>query len=84
MSELVAGVRAAAAGEAAITPRIAAGVLRIVRERLGEMPAEGREATLSSRELEVLRLMPRAARPRDRRGAGTAASRRSSTTSPTS
>ncbi len=29
----------------------------IVRERLGEMPAEGREATLSSRELEVLRLV---------------------------
>jgi DNA-binding NarL/FixJ family response regulator len=57
MSELVAGVRAAAAGEAAITPRIAAGLLRIVRERLGEMPAEGREATLSSRELEVLRLV---------------------------
>ena len=57
MSELVAGVRAAAAGEAAITPRIAAGLLGIVRERLGEMPAEGREATLSSRELEVLRLV---------------------------
>ena len=41
----------------AITPRIAAGLLGIVRERLGEMPAGGREATLSSRELEVLRLV---------------------------
>jgi DNA-binding NarL/FixJ family response regulator len=57
MRELVAGVRAAAAGEAAITPRIASGLLRIVRERLGEMPTGGREAALSSRELEVLRLV---------------------------
>jgi DNA-binding NarL/FixJ family response regulator len=57
MDELVAGVRAAAAGEAAITPRIAAGLLRVVRDQLGGSPADGREAALSSRELEVLRLV---------------------------
>ena len=57
MAELLTGVRAAAAGEAAVTPRIAEGLLRIVRERVGETPADGREAALSSRELEVLRLV---------------------------
>jgi DNA-binding NarL/FixJ family response regulator len=57
MGELVEGVRAAASGEAAITPRIASGLLHIVRERLSESPADGREAALSERELEVLRLV---------------------------
>jgi NarL family two-component system response regulator LiaR len=57
MGELVEGVRAAASGEAAITPRIASGLLRIVRDRLSESPADGREAALSERELEVLRLV---------------------------
>jgi DNA-binding NarL/FixJ family response regulator len=57
MGDLVDGVRAAAAGEAAITPRIATGLLRIVREELGDSPADGREAALSSRELEVLGLV---------------------------
>ena len=53
----MSGVRAAAAGEAAITPRVAAGLLRVLRERLGADPGDGREALLSPRELEVLRLV---------------------------
>ncbi len=57
MDELVAGVRAAAAGEAAITPRIAGGLLSVVRESLAGAPSDRLDATLSPRELEVLRLV---------------------------
>jgi DNA-binding NarL/FixJ family response regulator len=54
MSEIAAGVRAAAAGEALLSPRIATHILRRIRSG-GE--GEIQRADLSERELQVLRLM---------------------------
>jgi DNA-binding NarL/FixJ family response regulator len=56
--EIASGVRAAAAGESLISPRIASKMLELVRERQDqrEVPAAAR-AELSEREVEVLRLL---------------------------
>jgi DNA-binding NarL/FixJ family response regulator len=53
---IVAGVRAAAAGEALISPRIAATVLERLRMR-GAKTAPAAESVLSERERDVLRLV---------------------------
>jgi two-component system nitrate/nitrite response regulator NarL len=58
IEELVAGIRASAAGEALISPRIASKVLHLLRS---QSPATGaantNRAELSERELQVLRLI---------------------------
>jgi DNA-binding NarL/FixJ family response regulator len=56
--DLIAGIRAAAAGESLISPQIAAKVLQILRARgsTGEA-AKGLRAELSDREIEVLKLI---------------------------
>ncbi len=56
VEEIVEGVRAAAAGESLISPRIASMLLRRVRERAEPQP-DLPPVTLSERELEVLRLV---------------------------
>src|SRR4051794_6663966 len=58
VEELVAGIRAAANGEASITPRIAARLLTWLRESHAARPLrEPAPSKLSERELEVLRLL---------------------------
>ena len=58
VEELVAGIRAAAAGESSISPRIAAKVLAWMREGRSEPSApETVGGELSDREIEVLRLL---------------------------
>ena len=59
VEELVAGIRAAAAGESSISPRIAAKLLAWMREggRTEPSAPEAVGADLSDRELEVLRLL---------------------------
>ena len=58
VEELVAGIRAAAAGESSISPRIASKVLGWLREGQAERRAPGSvQAELSDREIEVLRLL---------------------------
>jgi two-component system nitrate/nitrite response regulator NarL len=59
VEELVAGIRAAAAGESSISPRIAAKVLAWMREGRAEQraTADTVNADLSEREIEVLRLL---------------------------
>jgi DNA-binding NarL/FixJ family response regulator len=58
IEQLVAGIRAAAAGEALISPRIAAKVLQLLRTRSTSPDAAERiRAELSERELQVLRLI---------------------------
>ena len=58
VEELVAGIRAAAAGESSISPRIAAKLLTWMREGRSEPAAtEAVGADLSDREIEVLRLL---------------------------
>jgi DNA-binding NarL/FixJ family response regulator len=58
VEELVAGVRAAAAGESSISPRIATKVLARLRHDAGEREEAARINTgLSEREIEVLRLL---------------------------
>ena len=58
VEELVAGIRAAAAGESSISPRIAAKLLAWMREGRTEQSApEPVGADLSDREIEVLRLL---------------------------
>jgi DNA-binding NarL/FixJ family response regulator len=54
IEEIAAGVRAAAAGEALISPRIAAQLLERMRRRVPGAPARPR---LTERELDVLRLV---------------------------
>jgi DNA-binding NarL/FixJ family response regulator len=56
VEEVVAGIRALAAGESLISPRIAAMLLRKVRER-GTPKPEQPVTPLSARELEVLQLV---------------------------
>src|SRR3954471_13457343 len=58
VEELVAGIRAAAAGESSISPRIASKMLVWLREGHAEQRApEAVQADLSDREIEVLRLL---------------------------
>jgi DNA-binding NarL/FixJ family response regulator len=58
VEELVAGIRAAAAGESSISPKIAAKVLQWLREGQAERrPPDAVRAELSDREVEVLRLL---------------------------
>jgi DNA-binding NarL/FixJ family response regulator len=58
IEQLVAGIRAAAAGESLISPRIAAKVLQLLRTRSTSPDAAERiRAELSERELQVLRLI---------------------------
>ncbi len=58
VDELIAGVRAAAAGEALISPRIATKVLELLRSRPPSVAAaETIRAELSDREIQVLKLL---------------------------
>jgi two-component system nitrate/nitrite response regulator NarL len=58
VEELVAGIRAAAAGESSISPRIAAKLLTWMREGRAETSVpDSVAADLSDREIEVLRLL---------------------------
>jgi DNA-binding NarL/FixJ family response regulator len=56
VEEIAGGVRAAAAGESLISPRIASQLLTRLRERAGVQDHPG-HADLSDRELEILRLL---------------------------
>ena len=56
ISEIVGGIRAAAAGESLISPQIADTLLERIRERSPSTAAAGR-AELSARELEILGLV---------------------------
>jgi DNA-binding NarL/FixJ family response regulator len=56
VEEVVDGIRAAAAGESLISPRIASMLLRRIRERTAA-PSNLPSISLSDRELEVLKLM---------------------------
>jgi DNA-binding NarL/FixJ family response regulator len=55
--EIGAGVRAVAAGEALVSPRIAAGLLERIRTGGRDGPPRERLALLTDRELDVLRLL---------------------------
>jgi DNA-binding NarL/FixJ family response regulator len=58
VDDLVAGIRAAAAGESSISPRIAAKVLAWIRDRRPDrQEAAAADTDLSEREIEVLRLL---------------------------
>src|SRR5436305_8179341 len=58
VEELISGIRAAAAGESSISPRIATKVLARLRHDAGERAEAARMHTgLSDREIEVLRLL---------------------------
>jgi DNA-binding NarL/FixJ family response regulator len=58
IQQLVAGIRAAAAGESLISPQIAAKVLQFLRaQTTGAGRAESLRAELTDRELEVLKLI---------------------------
>jgi DNA-binding NarL/FixJ family response regulator len=58
VEELTSGIRAAAAGESSISPRIASKLLAWLRDGHVERPASGAvTADLSDREIEVLRLL---------------------------
>ncbi|MDQ3890286.1 MAG: response regulator transcription factor [Actinomycetota bacterium] len=59
IQQLIAGIRAAAAGESLISPRIAAKVLQLLRAKTAgdAEPVEAMRADLSGRELEVLKLI---------------------------
>jgi DNA-binding NarL/FixJ family response regulator len=58
VEELVNGIRAAAAGESSISPRIATKVLARLRQDVGEREEAARtHSGLSEREIEVLRLL---------------------------
>jgi DNA-binding NarL/FixJ family response regulator len=58
IQQLIAGIRAAAAGESLISPQIAGKVLQLLRvQGMGGEKAEVMTTTLSDRELEVLKLI---------------------------
>jgi DNA-binding NarL/FixJ family response regulator len=58
VEDLVAGIRAAAAGESSISPRIAAKVLNWMREgRTDQGAPDAVQAELSEREIDVLKLL---------------------------
>ena len=58
VQQLIAGIRAAAAGESLISPQIAAKVLQLLRAQgTTAGPVKGIRAELSDRELEVLKLI---------------------------
>jgi DNA-binding NarL/FixJ family response regulator len=58
VEDLVAGIRAAAAGESSISPRIAAKVLNWMREgRTDQGAPDAVQAKLSEREIDVLKLL---------------------------
>jgi DNA-binding NarL/FixJ family response regulator len=57
VEEVVAGIRAAAAGQSLISPRIATMLLQRVRDAAGTVDVDLAPANLSARELEVLSLM---------------------------
>jgi DNA-binding NarL/FixJ family response regulator len=58
IQQLIAGIRAAAAGESLISPQIAGKVLQLLRvQGTGGEKAEPMATTLSDRELEVLKLI---------------------------
>jgi DNA-binding NarL/FixJ family response regulator len=55
--EIATGVRAAAVGEASVSPRVAAGLLDRIRSGIQQRPAGQAFDRLTERELEVLRLL---------------------------
>jgi DNA-binding NarL/FixJ family response regulator len=57
VEEVVAGIRAAAAGQSLISPRIATMLLQRIRDAAGAVDLDLAPAHLSARELEVLGLM---------------------------
>jgi DNA-binding NarL/FixJ family response regulator len=57
VEEVVAGIRAAAAGQSLISPRIATMLLQRIRDAAGSVDMDLAPANLSARELEVLSLM---------------------------
>jgi len=57
VEEVVAGIRAAAAGQSLISPRIATMLLQRIRDAAGTVDIDLAPANLSARELEVLSLM---------------------------
>jgi DNA-binding NarL/FixJ family response regulator len=57
VEEVVAGIRAAAAGQSLISPRIATMLLQRIRDAAGTVNVDLAPANLSARELEVLSLM---------------------------
>jgi DNA-binding NarL/FixJ family response regulator len=57
IQQLIAGIRAAAAGESLISPQIAAKVLQALRSQGAGGQADALRAELSDRELEILRLI---------------------------
>ena len=57
VEEVVAGIRAAAAGQSLISPRIATMLLQRIRDSAGAVDIDLAPARLSARELEVLSLM---------------------------
>ena len=57
VEEIVAGVRAAAAGDALLSPRIAAGILERARANTAPSLPDSAQAKLTERESEVLSLM---------------------------
>jgi DNA-binding NarL/FixJ family response regulator len=57
IDELLAGIRAAAAGESLVSPAIASKVLHRLRETAGEAREEVAPSHLSEREMQVLRLI---------------------------
>jgi DNA-binding NarL/FixJ family response regulator len=57
VEEVVAGIRAAAAGQSLISPRIATMLLQRIRDAAGAVDMDLAPAHLSARELEVLSLM---------------------------
>ena len=57
VEEIVAGVRAAAAGDALLSPRIAAGILERARANAAPSLPDSAQAKLTERESEVLSLM---------------------------
>jgi DNA-binding NarL/FixJ family response regulator len=57
VEEVVAGIRAAAAGQSLISPRIATMLLQRIRDAAGAVDMDLAPAHLSARELEVLGLM---------------------------
>lgn len=57
LAEIVAGVRSAAAGHAAISPRVTGALLAAVRNAVGRSPPQAPVPVLSQREHEVLTLL---------------------------
>jgi len=59
VEEIVRGVHAAAAGDALLSPAVAAHLIGVLRTQRGDEPEPGPEVELTEREREVLRLVAR-------------------------